>query len=146
MFHSTLYFRSTLSFLKPSTPLAVTFSWSSAEGVSSFFVSFVSNPSSYSLPPPSYCPEVAQSWRVTNDHHDIWSSTMMEILALVNQSYQAYVITFISTDSYCRGPYHWNYADFLMTGGAGCDTFTPGSHCPGQTDTECKIKCILVRP
>lgn len=76
----------------------------------------------YSLPPPAYCPEVAQSWRVTGDHQDVFSSTLYEIAALVNQSYQA-------------GPYHWNYADFLMTGGAGCDGFN-SYHCPGQTNTE----------
>jgi alpha-galactosidase len=53
--------------------------------------SFLLIPSSYSLPPPAYCPEVANSWRVTGDHQDYWASTLYEMTALINQSYQAYV-------------------------------------------------------
>ena len=34
------------------------------------------------------------------------------------------------------GPFRWTDPDFLMTGGAGCDTFAPGTQCPGMTDTE----------
>eukprot|EP01045_Picozoa_sp_COSAG04_P002921 COSAG04_NODE_111_length_25781_cov_90.291761_19_plen_74_part_00 len=34
------------------------------------------------------------------------------------------------------GPFRWTDPDFLMTGGAGCDTFAPGTQCPGMTDIE----------
>jgi len=38
--------------------------------------------------------------------------------------------------SHLAGPHNWNYGDFLMTGGAGCNVFEAGAHCPGQTDAE----------
>ena len=42
----------------------------------------------------------------------------------------------VLNSSHLAGPYAWNYGDFLMTGGAGCNNFRPGEHCPGQTDSE----------
>ena len=41
------------------------------------------------------------------------------------------------------GPFRWTDPDFLMTGGAGCDTFTPGTQCPGMTDTEYRTEFSL---
>lgn len=76
----------------------------------------------YNFPSEPYCPEVAQAWRVGNDHADNFLSTLYEISMLVNQSSVG-------------APYRWNYADFLMTGGAGCNVATD-AHCPGQTDVE----------
>eukprot|EP01006_Ploeotia_vitrea_P050618 TRINITY_DN67478_c3_g19_i1.p1 TRINITY_DN67478_c3_g19~~TRINITY_DN67478_c3_g19_i1.p1 ORF type:complete len:416 (+),score=48.85 TRINITY_DN67478_c3_g19_i1:34-1281(+) len=76
----------------------------------------------YPHPPPPYTREVAQSWRATGDHHDVWSSTAGIIEAFAGLSKRG-------------GPYGWNYGDFLMTGGAGCDQPYP-YHCPGQTDAE----------
>jgi len=85
----------------------------------------------YSQPvPPPYTAQVAQSWRSTGDHHDNWSNT-------------AGIIEQMSGIAKYGGPYAWNYADFLMTGGAGCDTTTPGNHCPGQTDDEYRTEFAI---
>ena len=41
------------------------------------------------------------------------------------------------------GPFRWTDPDFLMTGGAGCDTFAPGTQCPGMTDIEYRTEFSL---
>jgi len=51
------------------------------------------------------------------DHHDNWHKT-------------AEIIQSLGPLGNSSGPGHWNDADFLMTGGAGCDNFIPGNHCP----------------
>ena len=57
-----------------------------------------------------WCAEDGNSWRIGQDHHDLWSNTqgVIEVLATVNQNNQT-------------GPFKWADPDFLMTGGAGCD-------------------------
>jgi len=65
----------------------------------------------------------ANAWRATGDHHDEWSSTSSIIEQAANIPQYA-------------GPGGWNYLDFLMTGGEGCNDHVPGHRCPGQTDTE----------
>jgi len=67
-------------------------------------------------------------WRATDDHHDVWfdgsdhgTSVLIEQVA--------------DLASYA-GPGHWNFLDFIYTGGQGCPSAGPGEHCPGQTDTE----------
>jgi len=74
-------------------------------------------------PIPDYVAEVAQSWRVAGDNWDFWPHTVETIKDFINVSHLA-------------GPYNWNYGDFLMTGGAGCNNFEAGDHCAGQTDAE----------
>lgn len=64
------------------------------------------------------------------DHHDDWANTA------------AAIESFAGATS-LSGPYAWAYGDFLMTGGAGCDTLTPGAHCPGMTDTEYKTEFAI---
>eukprot|EP00055_Hartaetosiga_balthica_P000470 m.136656 g.136656 ORF g.136656 m.136656 type:complete len:423 (-) comp10805_c0_seq1:58-1326(-) len=77
----------------------------------------------YSYDPiPPYVGEVAQSWRITGDHQDEWSNSKSVIEAFMNPSNIA-------------GSYAWNYGDFLMTGGPGCDV-NKTEHCPHQTDDE----------
>eukprot|EP00049_Salpingoeca_infusionum_P006579 m.108745 g.108745 ORF g.108745 m.108745 type:complete len:425 (+) comp13354_c0_seq2:163-1437(+) len=77
----------------------------------------------YSYDPiPPYVAEVAQSWRVTGDHQDEWSNSLKVIQAFM-------------TPSNPGVPFAWNYGDFLMTGGPGCDT-NSSSHCPQSSDTE----------
>eukprot|EP01084_Bolivina_argentea_P002905 5416_1 len=83
----------------------------------------------YSHPPPPYVAQVANSWRMTGDHHDNWASTYKEI-----SSFPAGLSTNIS------GEYNWGYGDFLMTGGEGCSGDSNPNithkHCPGQSDIE----------
>lgn len=70
-----------------------------------------------------YVAQVANSWRVAGDNWDYWPHTVSTIKSFIGLSHLA-------------GPYNWNYGDFLMTGGAGCNHFKAGEHCPGQTDAE----------
>ena len=77
----------------------------------------------YKHPIPDYVAEVANSWRVAGDNWDFWPHTVSTIKDFINVSHLA-------------GPFNWNYGDFLMTGGAGCNVFKAGDHCPGQTDAE----------
>jgi len=73
-------------------------------------------------PIPGYVAAVAQSWRTTGDHQDEWSNTLKVI-----ESFWA--------PSNPGVPYAWNYGDFLMTGGPGCNV-NETLHCPRSTDTE----------
>ena len=41
------------------------------------------------------------------------------------------------------GSYRWPDADFIMTGGAGCNTNATGARCPGQTDEEYRSEFSL---
>eukprot|EP01121_Diplochlamys_sp_Union-15-3_P020938 TRINITY_DN832_c0_g1_i1.p1 TRINITY_DN832_c0_g1~~TRINITY_DN832_c0_g1_i1.p1 ORF type:complete len:407 (-),score=79.28 TRINITY_DN832_c0_g1_i1:17-1237(-) len=74
-------------------------------------------------------PPVSNAWRATGDHHDNWVSTASVIEQMVGLSSYA-------------GEGHWNYMDFLMTGGQGC-TKNETQHCPGQTDTEYRTEFSL---
>eukprot|EP00054_Salpingoeca_dolichothecata_P037648 m.11586 g.11586 ORF g.11586 m.11586 type:complete len:414 (-) comp7758_c0_seq2:46-1287(-) len=65
----------------------------------------------------------ANAWRATGDHHDDWGNT-------------AGIIEQVSGIGAYSGPGGWNYMDFLMTGGQGCDSKIPGQRCPGMTDLE----------
>ncbi|EDQ89691.1 uncharacterized protein MONBRDRAFT_32350 [Monosiga brevicollis MX1] len=77
----------------------------------------------YSYDPiPDYVTEVAQSWRITGDHQDEWSNTKTVIEGFMIPSNQA-------------GPNQWNYGDFLMTGGPGCN-LNNSDHCPFSSDDE----------
>ncbi|EGD81464.1 alpha-galactosidase [Salpingoeca rosetta] len=77
----------------------------------------------YSYDPiPPYVAEVAQSWRATGDHQDEWSNSKTVIQAFMNPSNPSV-------------PHAWNYGDFLMTGGPGCNV-NASLHCPRQTDDE----------
>lgn len=76
---------------------------------------------SYS-PIPTYVADVAQSWRITGDHQDQWSNTKTVI-----QGFMAPSNPGVS--------YAWNYGDFLMVGGPGCDV-NDTLHCPFSTDDE----------
>jgi alpha-galactosidase len=80
----------------------------------------------YNYPPPQYTQQVAQSARVSGDHHDDWMSTLgvIESLAVASE-----------TGLSGTAAEYWGYGDFLMTGGAGCDV-NATTHCPGQTDQE----------
>eukprot|EP01012_Entosiphon_sulcatum_P025111 TRINITY_DN3037_c0_g1_i1.p1 TRINITY_DN3037_c0_g1~~TRINITY_DN3037_c0_g1_i1.p1 ORF type:complete len:421 (-),score=56.93 TRINITY_DN3037_c0_g1_i1:47-1213(-) len=71
---------------------------------------------------PPYVVEVANSWRITGDHQDQWDNTMHVIEGFASPSNQG-------------GPYNWNYGDFLMTGGPGCNA-NGSAHCPNQSDDE----------
>eukprot|EP00937_MAST-01D_sp_MAST-1D-sp2_P000117 g117.t1 len=78
------------------------------------------------------CAECGNSFRITSDHHDVWSgggsstSTIMNFLANSRQ-------TFWGADPH----FGWPDADFIYTGGQGCGTHSaPGVRCPGQTDDE----------
>lgn len=81
----------------------------------------------YGLPTPSYVAKVANSWRITGDHHDDWESVKSAIAQSAGQTKLS-------------GPYNWAYNDFLMTGGQGCDGDDipdyEHPHCPKMTDTE----------
>ena len=106
-------------------------------------------------PLPTYVAEVAQSWRVAGDNWDWWPHTIETIvrccmhnspsLSLSLASHNMLLSRTVScspqndfvNESRLAGPYGWNYGDFLMTGGAGCDEFeSKGEHCPGQNDAE----------
>eukprot|EP00937_MAST-01D_sp_MAST-1D-sp2_P000224 g224.t1 len=77
----------------------------------------------YSYDPiPKYVAEVANSWRTTGDHQDEWGNTLKVI-----QSFWA--------PSNPGVPHAWNYGDFLMTGGPGCDV-NASWHCPRSSDDE----------
>lgn len=77
----------------------------------------------YSYTPiPSYVAEVAQSWRLTGDHQDEWSNTVEVIRAFFQPSNPGV-------------PHAWNYGDFLMTGGPGCNV-NETLHCPRSADDE----------
>ncbi|ETO07252.1 hypothetical protein RFI_30140, partial [Reticulomyxa filosa] len=82
----------------------------------------------YGYPPPPYVAQVANSWRVTGDHHDHWRSTLAAIESVAGPNVTAMSAT-----------YNWAYNDFLMTGGQGCPSINPdvpAGHCPGQTHSE----------
>jgi len=64
----------------------------------------------------------ANAWRATGDHHDEWGSTSNIIDQMAGLG------------KYAESG-AWNYMDFLMTGGQGCDNITT-AHCPGMTNTE----------
>ena len=55
---------------------------------------------------------------------------MIEVLATVNQGGRT-------------GSYRWPDADFIMTGGAGCNTNETAARCPGQTDQEYRSEFSL---
>ncbi len=74
--------------------------------------------------------QVANSWRATGDHSDTFGSTANEIENMAGIAYLG-------------GPGGWNYADFLMTGGAGCNSYAPGDRCPGQTEIEYRSEFSL---
>eukprot|EP01084_Bolivina_argentea_P085470 154465_1 len=84
----------------------------------------------YGWPPPDYVREVSQSYRLSGDHQDSWSSTATAI-------HKASRVDFNESWS---GPYNWGYSDFLITGGQGCkgdkNPNVTHAHCPGQTDME----------
>eukprot|EP00053_Salpingoeca_punica_P007121 m.65832 g.65832 ORF g.65832 m.65832 type:complete len:421 (-) comp14009_c0_seq1:350-1612(-) len=71
---------------------------------------------------PPYVAQVAQSWRVTGDHQDNWNNTKGVLAAFMKPTNPGV-------------PYAWNYGDFLMTGGPGCNS-NNSDHCPMSTDTE----------
>ncbi|XP_064390820.1 uncharacterized protein LOC135338698 [Halichondria panicea] len=74
--------------------------------------------------------QYANSWRSGPDHHDDWKSTSQ--------------IIEINADKGKYGnPGGWNDADFLMTGGQGCEDNVPLKHCPGMTDTEYRTEFIM---
>ena len=79
-----------------------------------------------------WCAQWGNSWRIADDHHDNWASTaqVIEVLATANQHNQT-------------GAYRWADADFLMTGGAGCDVSDAAKRCPGQTDLEYRTEVTL---
>ncbi len=79
-----------------------------------------------------WCAENGNSWRIGPDHHDVWESTAgaIEILATVGENGQT-------------GRYQWADPDFLMTGGAGCDTNITSARCPGQTEVEYRTEMSL---
>ena len=59
----------------------------------------------------------------TRTHAHTHAAQVIEALATVN------------ADNH-TGAFRWPDADFIMTGGAGCDVKAPARRCPGQTDTE----------
>ncbi len=69
---------------------------------------------------------MANSWRITGDHHDDWSSTAKAIASSANATNLS-------------APYNWAYNDFLMTGGQGCsgdkNPNVTHPHCPGIKNT-----------
>merc|ERR1719305_907172 len=71
---------------------------------------------------PSYVADVAQSWRLTGDHQDEWSNTKVVLQAMMKPSNPGV-------------PHAWNYGDFLMTGGPGCNV-NETLHCPRSSDDE----------
>lgn len=73
-------------------------------------------------PIPDYVAKVAQSWRTTGDHQDEWRNTAKVIKSFMQPSNPGV-------------PHAWNYGDFLMTGGPGCNV-NDTLHCPRSTDTE----------
>ena len=82
---------------------------------------------------PSFVPEIANSWRESDDHHDNWPSSTFRILNDTSN-----VMT--SGIKY-SGKYNWLYLDFLVTGGQSCfdietNGYIPYSHCRNQTDDE----------
>eukprot|EP01083_Nonionella_stella_P217300 780266_1 len=81
----------------------------------------------YGYPPPPYVAQVANSWRITGDHHDDWGSTANAIAHSANATNLS-------------GVYNWAYNDFLMTGGQGCkgdsNPNVTHPHCAGMSDTE----------
>ena len=80
-----------------------------------------------------WCAADGNSWRIGEDHHDIWSNTrdVIATLATVNRNNQT-------------GPHRWADPDFLMTGGAGCDVNVTAARCPGQTNDEVGSHTITV--
>lgn len=77
----------------------------------------------YSYDPiPEYVAQVANSWRTTGDHQDEWSNTIK-------------VIKSFWAPSNPGVPHAWNYGDFLMTGGPGCNV-NETLHCPRSSDDE----------
>jgi len=75
----------------------------------------VNNPWEWATP-------VANQWRTHGDHLDAWANTLGVINAQVGLSKYS-------------GAGHWNYMDFIYTGGQACSN-DPSKHCPGQTDVE----------
>eukprot|EP01083_Nonionella_stella_P033295 91151_1 len=88
----------------------------------------------YTYPAPEYVAEVANSWRVTEDHHDDWKSTANAIARTANATNLS-------------GPYNWAYSDFLMTGGQGCsgdrNPNKTHAHCAGMTDIEYRTEYTM---
>jgi alpha-galactosidase len=77
----------------------------------------------YSYKPiPEYVAQVANGWRTTGDHQDEWSNTKK-------------VIESFFAPSNPGVPHAWNYGDFLMVGGPGCNVNT-SEHCPRSSDDE----------
>ena len=90
-----------------------------------------------------YAPDVAQVWRATGDHHDVFSSVLQQLNAVKGRSSWS-------------SPGNWAYLDMIMTGGEGCKEQCTGSkndtgvcdfktpkHCPGQTDNEYRTEASL---
>lgn len=82
----------------------------------------------------TWCARDGNSFRIGPDHHDVWSRTaeVIELLATVS-----------SRGGGTIGPYAWADADFLMTGGAGCDTNEMAQRCPGQSEDEYRTEFSL---
>ena len=77
-----------------------------------------------------WCAQDGNSWRIGPDHHDNWASleTVIEVLGAQAEHGR---------------PFRWNDPDFLMTGGAGCNSFEPGKRCPGMSETEYRTEFSL---
>lgn len=81
------------------------------------------------------CAECGNSFRIYNDHHDVWAS---------GGSSTTSVIKFLQNnrqDYWGADPtFGWPDPDFIYTGGQGCapkgQHSAPGVRCPGQTETE----------
>jgi len=88
----------------------------------------------YSYPPPPYVAAVANSWRISGDHHDQWANSASDIEHAA-----------LAAATGRSGKYNWGYNDFLMTGGQGCSPPGNGSgaHCPGMTDDEYRTNFAL---
>ena len=62
---------------------------------------------------PDYVPNVANSWRESDDHHDKWSVTR----SIINDTLHSNSLLNKS------GKYNWLYLDFLLTGQMKCSQF-----------------------
>ena len=77
-----------------------------------------------------WCAEDGNSWRIGPDHHDNWGSLDDVIQILGGQAENG-------------RPFRWNDPDFLMTGGAGCNSMVPGKRCPGMNEAEYRTEFSL---
>lgn len=88
--------------------------------------------------------EVANIWRVGNDHLDCWDDACAKRRGYrsANHGTKEVIANLVGISKFA-GPGGWNTPDFLKTGGVGCADQLAGHLCPNQTLEEYRTEFSL---